>query len=36
MIEVTTNAQVRHGFEQAHKERAAAVRSAFLWLTGRG
>ena len=35
MLEITTNAEVRQGFERAHHERAAAARAAFRWLTGR-
>ncbi len=35
MLEITTNAQVRHGFERAHKERADAFRNAVRWISGR-
>lgn len=35
MLEITTNAKVREGFQRAHKERAQVVRAAFRWISGR-
>lgn len=35
MLEITTDARVRDGFERAHKERAEAMRAAIRWISGR-
>ncbi len=35
MIETTTDARIREGFNRAHEERGAAIRKAFRWLTFR-
>lgn len=35
MLEITTNAKVREGFQRAHKERADAFRHAVRWISGR-
>ncbi len=34
MIEITTNPATRRASQQAHVERAKAIRSAFGWLFG--